>query len=464
MNALAEFAALMKRNRAGRGGVAMSVCSAHPLVLRALFRTAHRHETIALVESTSNQVDQYGGYTGLMPADFAALVRRLAAEEGFPEDMVLLGGDHLGTNTWRAKAADEAMAEACGLVQAYVKAGYRKIHLDASFACADDRGRLTDEIVAERCARMAEVCEGVWESAPPIYVVGTEVPTPGGTHDTEEMHVTSAADVERTLGVFRTVFHRHRLERAWERVVALVVQPGVEFGDGVIHDFQPVPELARAILDHPGMVYEAHSTDYQSALALQRLVEHHFMILKVGPWLTYALREGLFLLELMERELKPFIPSRFRDTLTHVMKEDPKYWDRYYSGDPDAVEFKIAFSYSDRARYYLARKEVVESLDRLFQNLSAPLPETLISQYMPAQYFGVRSGRIRPAARDLVVERICDVMELYLRAGAAPPAPAPQVSAISGGSPADPGSSQARNDPPALRSPSLMSSRSPNEE
>ena len=441
MSALAEFAALMKRNRAGDGGVAMSVCSAHPLVLRALFRTARRHDTIALVESTSNQVDQYGGYTGMMPADFAALVRRLADEEHFPQEMVLLGGDHLGTNTWRAKPADDAMAEACDLVQAYVKAGYRKIHLDASFPCADDRGRLSDEIVAERCARMAEVCESVWESAPPIFVVGTEVPTPGGSREAEQMHVTSAEDVERTLSVFRTAFRRHRLEHAWERVVALVVQPGVEFGEGVIHDFQPVPELARAILDHPGMVYEAHSTDYQSALGLRRLVEHHFMILKVGPWLTYALREGLFLLELMERELKPFIPSRFRDTLTHVMKEDPKYWDRYYSGDPGAVEFKIAFSYSDRARYYLGRKEVVEALDRLFQNLAAPVPETLISQYMPAQYFGVRADRIQPTARDLVVERICDVMELYLRSGAAPGATAALAAATSRGSPAGLGSS-----------------------
>jgi D-tagatose-1,6-bisphosphate aldolase subunit GatZ/KbaZ len=332
--------------------------------------------------------------------------------------MVLLGGDHLGTNTWRAKPAGEAMGEACALVEAYVRAGYRKIHLDASFACADDGRRLTDKVVAERCARMAKVCEEAWQGAPPIYVVGTEVPTPGGSREAEQMHVTSAEDVERTLGVFRTVFRRHGLERAWERVVALVVQPGVEFGDGAIHEFQPVPDLASVILDQPGMVYEAHSTDYQSPLALRRLVEHHFMILKVGPWLTYALREGLFLLELMERELKPFIPSRFRDTLTHVMKEDPKYWDQYYAGQPDAVEFKIAFSYSDRARYYLGRKEVMEALDRLFRNLAQPLPETLISQYMPAQYYGVRAGWIPPTARDLVVERICDVMELYMQAGA----------------------------------------------
>jgi len=168
------------------------------------------------------------------------------------------------------------------------------------------------------------------------------------------------------------------------------------------------------------MVYEAHSTDYQSGPALRSLVEHHFMILKVGPWLTYALREGLFLLEQMERELRPSVPSRFRETLTQVMQADPRYWAPYYLGQPDEIEFKLSFSYSDRARYYLGRTEVVAALDRLLKNLAPRLPETLISQYMPAQYFGVRAGRIESTARELVVERICDVMELYLQAGEAP--------------------------------------------
>jgi len=420
VTALERFSTMLGRNRAGQGGVAMSVCSAHPLVLRAMFRTASRHQTFALVESTSNQVDQYGGYTGMLPADFVALVRRLAAEESFPEEMVLLGGDHLGTNSWRAKPGEEAMGEAGRLVEAYVRAGYRKIHLDASFVCAGDPRPLTDEIVAERCARMAEVAERSWNGAPPIYVVGTEVPTPGGAREAEEMKVTSVEDVERTLGVFRKTFERHRLEEAWGRVVAVVVQPGVEFGDEVVHDFQPVPQLARAILDHPGMVYEAHSTDYQSGPALRSLVEHHFMILKVGPWLTYALREGLFLLEQMERELRPPTPSRLRETLTGVMKADPKYWAPYYSGPPDEIEFKLAFSYSDRARYYLGRKEVVAAVDRLLANLAPRVPETLVSQYLPTQYFGVRAGRIRPTGLDLLVERVCDVMELYLGAGEAP--------------------------------------------
>ncbi len=436
MRALEEFLVVIRENRAGRGGVAMSCCSAHPLVLRALFRTALRHDTFALVESTSNQVDQHGGYTGLKPPDFARMVRGLAAEEGFPEERVLLGGDHLGPNTWRAKPAHEAMSESLRLVAAYVRAGYRKIHLDASFVCAGDPRPLSPEVVADRCAQMAEVCEGSHDGTAPVYVVGTEVPTPGGVRDDEQLQVTSAADVHATLEVFRRAFLRYDLEKAWDRVVGLVVQPGVEFGDGVVHDYPGAPELARAVLDHPGMVYEAHSTDYQAGRGLRHLVRDHFCILKVGPWLTYALREALFLLELMERELAPPSPSRFRDTLTQVMKADPKHWEGYYGGAPADVAYKLAFSYSDRARYYLGRQEVVDAQAQLFRNLAPRIPAGLVSQYMPPAFLRVRAGALAPTALDLAVERVCDVMELYHQAGSAPAAPT--ASGASGAAPGGP--------------------------
>ena len=417
MNALEDFIAGLERNRAGQGGVAVSICSAHPLVLRAAFRSARANDTFALIESTSNQVDHYGGYTGMIPADFVAMARKLAEEEGFPEERLLLGGDHLGPNVWQARPAAEAMEEAKQLVASYVAAGYRKIHLDASFVCADDSTPLTDETVAERCASMAEVCEKSWSGAPPVYVVGTEVPTPGGVYDNEDMHVTTPQEVEHTLSVFHDVFCRRGLEKAWERVIGLVVQPGVEFGDGNIHDFTPVPKLAQAILARPGLVYEAHSTDYQTPSNLRHLVEHHFYILKVGPWLTYVLREGLFLLEQMEMELRPFTPSHFRNTLFLCMKQDNRYWGKYYTGQPEDVNFKLAFSYSDRARYYLGKKEVLDAMQRLFDNLSPSIPEGLISQYMPSQYLSVRSGKLRNTPQDLLIDRVCDTITLYMQTG-----------------------------------------------
>jgi D-tagatose-1,6-bisphosphate aldolase subunit GatZ/KbaZ len=390
--------------------------SAHPLVLRALFRSAGKRGTFALVESTSNQVDHNGGYTGMQPADFVRMVYELADLEGFPRERVLLGGDHLGPNTWRAKGSVFAMNETRRLVEAYVRAGYRKIHLDASFVCSDDKAPLTDEIVAERAAEMAVVAEATFEGTAPVYVIGTEVPTPGGVVEEETLHVTRPADVERTLEVFHAAFRRRGLDAAWERVCGVVVQPGVEFGDGMVHDYVPAPELSRAILAHGGMVFEAHSTDYQSPANLSRLVADHFCILKVGPWLTYALREGLMALELIERELGPAEPSHFRDTMTGVMKDEPKYWKPYYTGTQAEIDYKLVYSYSDRARYYLGRPEIRAAVDRLTANLSGGVPEALISQYLPVQYRAVRSGLLKAEPTELLISRISDVIDVYLDA------------------------------------------------
>lgn len=418
MSATSKFIELKNANRQGRGGVAVSVCSAHPLVLRAALRSAKRHNAFALIESTSNQVDQYGGYTGMTPPQFVSMVNSLALEEGFPYGDILLGGDHLGPNSWRKKTGAAAMVEACKLVEQYVTAGYRKIHLDASFVCADDTLPLSPEVIVNRCVEMARTAESVADPDDrPIYVIGTEVPVPGGVTEDEAITVTTPDDVRATLAAFRSAFVDGGLEAAWERVTALVIQPGVEFGDAHVHDYSPSKELASTIEGFPGLVYEAHSTDYQSAENLDAMVRHHYYVLKVGPWLTFALREGLFALEMMERELLPSQPSHFRQTLLSTMKHDPGYWKSYYTGRWDEIDRKLAFSYSDRARYYLGHPDVCRAQEILFENLTGNLTDCLVSQYMPLQYQAIRSGRLQANPQDLAIDRVCNVLDLYHRAG-----------------------------------------------
>ena len=84
----------------------------------------------------------------------------------------------------------------------------------------------------------------------------------------------------------------------------MVVQPGVEFGDDFVLPYRPeaAKELSRFIEDQP-MIYEAHSTDYQTRAALTSLVHGHFAILKVGPGLTFAFREAVFALAMIENEM-----------------------------------------------------------------------------------------------------------------------------------------------------------------
>ena len=74
---LDELVAMQKRGEA-RGIV--SVCSAHPYVLKQTLKAFER----PLIEATCNQVNQFGGYTGMTPADFARNVRRIAEENELP--------------------------------------------------------------------------------------------------------------------------------------------------------------------------------------------------------------------------------------------------------------------------------------------------------------------------------------------------------------------------------------------
>ena len=161
-----------------RGGV-VSVCSAHPLVIEAALLQALEDNGPVLIEATCNQVNQEGGYTGMDPAGFRRFVESVADRVGLARDRVLLGGDHLGPNPWRHLRAADAMARAGDMVEAYARAGFVKLHLDASMSCADEPWLLDDETVAGRAAALAARAEAVAPGAA-VYVIGTEVPTPGG--------------------------------------------------------------------------------------------------------------------------------------------------------------------------------------------------------------------------------------------------------------------------------------------
>ena len=372
-----------------------SVCSAHPRVIEAAIQQALEDESIFLVESTSSQVNQEGGYTGQAPQEFAKSIRSTAKQAGLAAEQVLLGGDHLGPFPWRNQDASIAMKKAHGLVRACVLAGYQKIHLDASMPCADDQQNPLDAYtVAQRAALLAEAAETAFTelppgSDPPVYVIGTEVPAPGGeTEPGCPPAVTTSDHVQHTLETFRSAFTERKLFAAWERIIALVVQPGVEFGDDVVlpYDREKAHSLTSALPADLPIVYEAHSTDYQSTQALSEMVEDHFAILKVGPWLTFAYREAIFALSAMERELlggnKGIRLSEVRQALENAMMRNPSHWRSYYHGDEAKQRFSRAYSYSDRCRYYWHEAEVPEEVQRLLANLeNQTLPATLLSQF-----------------------------------------------------------------------------------
>jgi D-tagatose-1,6-bisphosphate aldolase subunit GatZ/KbaZ len=413
---LDEILSAQKRG-AGRG--IFSVCSAHPYVIRQTLKVCQTFKASPLIEATCNQVNQFGGYTGMKPADFVDYVRGIAEQNNYPFENILLGGDHLGPSVWQDEPAEIAMQKAAALVHDYVEAGFVKIHLDCSMRLEDDPAGVLDvEVSAQRAARLAGIAEGVGQGKL-RYVIGTEVPVPGGATEHEEgVAVTKVADARQTIEVTREAFFRAGLKSAWERVIAVVVQPGVEFGDDFVLPYRPeaAKELACFIETQP-LAYEVHSTDYQTRQALRNLVKDHFAILKVGPGLTFAFREAVFALAMMENELLPAHErSNIISLLDEVMLERPEHWAKYYHGDEREKAFKRKYSLSDRIRYYWTDAAIRRAFEKMMLNLDRnPLPAALLRQYVPDVYAtNAKACAFKP--EQILLTKIQSVLEDYAHA------------------------------------------------
>lgn len=417
---------LVQTRREGKILGMPSYCTASPIVIEAVIQQAKRLEGSVLIEATSNQVNQFGGYTGMQPADYRDFVYKIADKVGFDHGRIILAGDHLGPQPFQNLPEATAMEYAEEMVRLYARAGYTKIHLDTSMRVADDSRevRLSDETIARRGARLLRVAEAAYQellaenpqAMHPVFIIGSEVPIPGGAQVKEEMEVTRVEDFEATINTYKKVFAEEGLMDLWEYVVAVVVQPGVEFGDADVHMYrrEEAVELSAALAKHPDVVFEGHSTDYQSPAMLRQMVEDGICILKVGPALTFAAREALYALSHIEDEViaDKTLRSNFIETVETVMVEDPKNWAKYYKGTDQEIALKRAYSYSDRSRYYMGDPRIEAAKDLLFKNLAgADIPMGLLHQYMPLQYVAVRDGLLSMDPAELVkfgVQKVCD--------------------------------------------------------
>lgn len=408
--------ALAPARREGKVRGITSVCSAHPLVIGATLAFGKKSGSLVLIEATCNQVNQDGGYTGMTPADFRAFVSEIAATEGFDPASLILGGDHLGPNPWTGLPADQAMAKAKVMVAAYVRAGFGKIHLDASMPCLGDPSPLPDGVIAGRNAALAAVAEAQQMAVMPVYVIGTEVPVPGGALElVDHLSVTTPDAAKDTVALHRAAFEAEGIALAFERIVGLVVQPGVEFGNENVVAYDPTAakNLSACLVDLP-MLFEAHSTDYQTRDALAALVRDGFGILKVGPGLTFALRESFYALDHIADVLFADREQNLRETMEQVMVQSPKDWQKYYSGGAAYQRLQRHFSYSDRIRYYWADPGAEAAVAELLARFDGvTIPETLISQYFGLAYGAVMAGKLAPTADALLRDAVTRVLDVY---------------------------------------------------
>lgn len=381
-------AGIVAQNRAGAAIALASVCSAQPDVLGASLLLAKEHRQPILVEATSNQVNQFGGYTGMTPADFIAYVRDLADKLEVDPALVVFGGDHLGPQVWRGQDAETAMGHARDLMRACVEAGFTKIHLDCSEGCAGEPAQVDDALCAARAAELARVCEAhATDPSTLCYVVGTEVPPPGGARAEEAGQPIAPTRPERArhaLTCHQAAFAERGLEAAWDRVVGLVVQPGLEFAPTQIYRFDTkAPDaLSDVLSDTPGIAFEAHSTDYQYDSAFPELARRHFAVLKVGPALTFAYRQALYALDEMSEWFDPSRSGRaVANTMERLMLDKPCSWENHYGGDPEALRQQLHFGYADRIRYCWPEEAAQQALAELIAALDRPVPAPMIRQY-----------------------------------------------------------------------------------
>lgn len=406
-----------------------SYCCSNKIVIEAILEQSRRFDDLVLIEATSNQVNQYGGYTGMTPKDFKEYTYKIAKKIGFDKNKIILGGDHMGPLPWVDMPAQEAMQKAKELVRLCVLAGYKKIHLDTSMKLGDDpiNEKLSNIVIAQRGVELLKECEIAYQELlkenpneiKPVYVIGSEVPVPGGECSAnQELEITKIDDFESTLLAYKQSLASQGLEEYWNDIIAVVVQPGVEFNEESIHlyDREKARKLCSSLKQYPDIVFEGHSTDYQPPAKLKEMVEDGIAIIKVGPALSYALREGLFALSAMEKELMGESPeqSYFKDVLESAMLKNEKYWKKYYLGNERKKKISRKFSFSDRARYYFIQPEVEKAIKKLFENMDKiEIPLGLLKQYMPIQYCKVRDGILKLKARELVKDSVINVIDDY---------------------------------------------------
>ncbi|MBF0224147.1 MAG: class II D-tagatose-bisphosphate aldolase, non-catalytic subunit [Desulfobacterales bacterium] len=404
-----------------------SICSSNPFVIETALEHALGSDRFVLIESTCNQVNQFGGYTGMTPYSFINFVYSIAESIHFPKEKIIFGGDHLGPNPWKNENADTSLKKALELIKEYVLAGFTKIHIDCSMRLKNDAGNknspLDPYIIAERTAFLCSYAEELIANKKykPVYVIGTDVPSPGGIkNDSKKIYITKASDFYQTMNFSKEAFYKKNLFSAWERVIAVVVNTGVEYGNQIVYEYERErnKDLCEALKNFPNIVFEGHSTDYQQGTHLKQMVEDGIAILKVGPALTFAMREGLFLLKYIEDELfkgnNDFELSNLINVIDEAMIKNPAHWESYYKGNEQEIKFARKYSLYDRIRYYWTETSVQQSVKKLIKNLeSCQIPLSLLSQFFHGSYLKARDRNFKITPMNLIKDKIKEILLDY---------------------------------------------------
>lgn len=405
-----------------------SFCCTDPKVMERVLLNAKERGEYALIEATSNQVNQTGGYVGLTPAQFVERALRIAEKTSFDLKYLVLGGDHIGPLPWKELPAKDAMEKAEKLMESCIKAGYAKIHIDTSMSLGGDPNPLPEKVKVARSVQLYRTALKAYEErrksnsglSKPLFVIGSDVPFPGGqmVADKGTIEITPPENLWHTLDLYQKEFAKAGYEKAFADIIGMVVELGLEFDEYEGYRSEPVIALKSAMDQFPELVLEAHSTDFQKAETLTSMKHDGVGILKVGPELSYAHREALLALSAIEAELIPEdVRGDYPAVLEAAMVEDPIYWESWYDGDEKELHCQRMHSKLDRGRYYMTVPAVQMAEHKLIQNLkSISVPAELIRKYFPETWEEVQHHGTGNLPEDLIQAEINRVVQKYMEA------------------------------------------------
>ena len=340
-----------------------SFCTSNIDVIESILFFCNIKKLPCLIESTSNQVNQHGGYTNKTPKMFVKEISSLRKKIKFDSKRLFLGGDHLGPLPWGKKNKNIAIKNSISLINDYLSENFCKIHVDTSIKCKNDKF-INSEIVFNRTSEILNNDSIKKKIKNRLLVVGTEVPLAGGG-DNKNLIRTSTKQIETEVFNFKKIFQKLNLRNSF---FGLVIEPGMKYK----HSKITKPNFTqfgnkKNISKKNNFFYEAHSTDYQSKKILRQLVKNNFRFLKVGPELTYNYARSLFFMENIEKKKIKLKNSNIKKTIFFSMLKNKKYWNGYYIKKKPELFLN---SKLDRMRYYFDTKEVKNSVGILRRNIN----------------------------------------------------------------------------------------------
>ena len=338
-----------------------SFCTSNFDVLKAIIIFAKFHNLPVLIESTSNQVNQFGGYSGLNPLQFAKKVKKLAKLSKLNTKSLVIGGDHLGPLPWTDYDSNKAIKNSKALIKECLKAKYKKIHIDTAVVCKNDK-KIDKHLIIKRCDELlSSFSEKEFRDI--FLVVGTEVPIAGGGHILKSSP-TKFEFIKEEIDLYRTILNNRKK-------FAMVIEPGIGFGNfNIIQAKLKNFKKSLYFSKKNNFTYEAHSTDYQKISSLKRLVKNNFKFLKVGPELTYFFSRKIFEMEKIEKKSYQSNFSNIKNIISKEMENNNKYWIKHYKGTKKRLNILKFKSYLDRLRYYWNVEKIVKAKKKLSININ----------------------------------------------------------------------------------------------